>query len=135
MTTSTMRDLAATVLDPETGPAEFRGTAQELAAQVLAAPVSVLRVSVRTLYGVNYLHPENTAADLFAALLHVKNFNAIQVSAIRQLGYEFHVAAGELPREFQPRETISRDRAGHALSCPRDHESGTECPVVTENRL
>ena len=102
MTTQSMRNLAATVLDPETGPAEFRGTAHELATQVMAEPAMVLAVSVRNLYGVNYLHPENTAADLFAALLRVKNFNTIQVSAIRLLGYEFHVAAGKLPREFQP---------------------------------
>jgi hypothetical protein len=103
MTTSQMRGLAATVLDPETGPAEFRGTAHELATQVLATPAQVLKVSVRNVYGVNYLHPENTRADLFAALLSVQNFNAVQVSAIRALGYEFHVAAGEMPREFQPR--------------------------------
>ncbi len=30
---------------------------------------------------------------------------------------------------------VARDRAGHALSCSRDHALNADCPVITEDRL
>lgn len=101
MTTQSMRNLAATVLDPETGPAEFRGTAHELATQIMAEPANVITVSVRNVYGNELVYPADSRGALFAALLSVKSFNAQQISALRALGFTIHVAAGQLPKHMQ----------------------------------
>jgi hypothetical protein len=104
VTTAQMRGLAATILDPETGPAEFRGTASELAAQVLALPVNVITVAVRNVSGNELVYPADSRGSLFAALLGVKSFNAQQISALRALGFTIHVAAGQLPEHMRRKD-------------------------------
>lgn len=100
--TPEMRGFAADILNPDTGPSTQRYLGEELAAQILSAPATVITVSVRCVFGIDRVYPADNTAALFAALLNVKSFNATQISAIRALGYAVHVAAGQLPREFQP---------------------------------
>lgn len=61
-----------------------------------------ITVTVRNVYGNDLVYPADSTAELFAALLGVKTFNARQVSAIKALGYAVHVQ-GEtrLPWEMQ----------------------------------
>ena len=63
-----------------------------------------ITVSVRSVYGNDLVYPADDQAALFAALVNAKTFNARQISHIRALGYDIHVAAGQLPPGFQRRE-------------------------------
>ena len=60
----------------------------------------VITVSVRSVYGNDLVYPADDQAALFAALIGVKTFNAVQVRTIRALGYTVHVAAGQLPAGY-----------------------------------
>jgi hypothetical protein len=100
MSTPAVRDLASTVLNPDTPPAEFRSTALELAAQARSAPISVVTVSVRNVHGIDRVYPADNTAALFAALAGRKTFDSQHIQAIRALGFTVHVAARQLPEGF-----------------------------------
>jgi hypothetical protein len=104
MPDSQMRGLAATILNPETGPAEFRGTAHELATQVLAMPENVITVAVRNVYGNELVYPADSRASLFAAMIGQTTFSVRHISALRALGFTIHVAAGQLPEHMRRKD-------------------------------
>ena len=60
-----------------------------------------ITVAVRSVYGNDLVYPADDQAALFAALVNAKTFNARQIGLIRELGYDIHVAAGQLPAAFQ----------------------------------
>ena len=59
-----------------------------------------ITVQVRNVYGKEMVYPHDDTASLFAQLLQVKTFNAMQVKTIRALGYAIRVGAGQLPAGF-----------------------------------
>lgn len=56
-----------------------------------------ITVAVREVYGNPLVYPADDQAALFAALISAKTFNRKQLATIKALGYEIHVAAGQLP--------------------------------------
>jgi hypothetical protein len=59
-----------------------------------------ITVTVRNVYGNDLVYPVDDKAGLFVALMGCKTFTALQLRGIRALGYEVHVAAGQLPEGF-----------------------------------
>jgi hypothetical protein len=60
-------------------------------------PTPVITVAVRSVYGNDLVYPADDAAALFASLIGAKTFNRKQLATIKALGYDVHVAAGQLP--------------------------------------
>ena len=56
-----------------------------------------ITVQVRSSFGNERVYPMDNTAAIFARLVNTKTFSREQLLLIKTLGYEIHVAAGQLP--------------------------------------
>lgn len=59
-----------------------------------------ITVQVRNVFGNDLVYPACEPSIVFARMIGAKTFNAHHIACIRALGYQVHVAAGQLPTGF-----------------------------------